>query len=374
MTGTAQPANGAAAGTGKSPGAAGLAAADLELIDDQLEDEHKTDADIWKEMDAAEGAASDDPEAAADEAVAAATDTDAATEGDEQPPKDKSAAPADPPAQSAKTELDWSKAPPELRAEHEALVAERARLEQSERSQRGRVSALQRQHDDLLRRTTAPAAESGTGTAKKGSFQTAKGKTFSTEYPDVAAPVAEEIEQVRAELAAAKQVLDTVLEDRTQTALNEQLAVLTEQHPDWRKIAAKGSGFAEWVTTQPTYVQEAAKRNAKVIVDAEEAADLISRFKDSRSEKEGHEAHGDENHQPAPEGEPGKDPVRTGRESTGTSLSGKRQRQLASSAGARGTGPGAAQGIPEDGDPEEIWKAFDRKDAAEARERQARRA
>lgn len=380
MSGTAQPSvdAGTKAGQGKPPGSAGMAAEDLNLIDDNLDDVHKEPEEIWAELDAAEGAAPPDKGAAAEQAAAPASKEGAAAEGGELPASEATpagkpeAGEGQPPAAEA-PQVDWSKAPPELRAAHEALVADRARLEQSERSQRGRVSAMQRQLDELQRRPPgAPAAaDPAAAPPKKGTFTTEKGKAFAGEYPEVAGAVAEEIETVKAELAEAKEALRTVAEDREKAVLAEQLSILEAEHSDWRTVAAKGSGFKEWVTTQPRHIREAAARNAKVIVDAEEAADLIGRFKEFRSEQEAQRGLADKGQQEAPEGQ---DPPQGGqgqRESTGTSLSGKRQRQLSSSAGARSQGPGAAQGIPEDGSPEEIWAAFDRKEAAE---RQARRA
>ncbi len=104
--------------------------------------------------------------------------------------------------------------------------------------------------------------------------------------------------------------------------------------------------------TQPRHIQEAAYRNANEIVDAAEAADVVSRYKAFRQPQQ-------QNINASP--------PNTERDANNQRLLGKRQRQLESAATARSRGPGVATGIPEDGDPETLWKQFDEMERRNAR-------
>ena len=95
-------------------------------------------------------------------------------------------------------------------------------------------------------------------------------------------------------------------------------------------------------------------------MDAAEAADVVSRFKAFRSAQS--DAGSDTLDADDTEG-PADD---KGKGDGTTQLTGKRQRQLEAASTTRTGGPGAAHGIPEDGDPEEIWKAYDRQEQREA--------
>jgi DNA repair exonuclease SbcCD ATPase subunit len=318
---------------------------DLDLIDPALEDAGKTEQELWNELEAVEKAAKGSPDelAAADAAAGSQEESTAAADskdlendqgkkGAEASPEDRTDAAAGKPAASDV----WANATPEQLAARDALVAERQRLEQADRSNRGRVSALQRQIDGLRR----PAAEGGGEPAKPKALQSEKGKKLREEYPEIAEPVAEEIETLRGEVADLK---DRARKD----AIAEQTEQLEEQHKDWQAVAASDD-FGKWVASQPEYVREAVMRNADEIVNAVEAGDVISRFKSSRSAQRSDTP-------PAPNGQ------QAGGKTTG-SLSDRRRRQLESSSTARSRGPGVAQGIPEDGDEEALWKAWDEHD------------
>jgi hypothetical protein len=128
---------------------------------------------------------------------------------------------------------------------------------------------------------------------------------------------------------------------------------LAEQHPDWQDVTAD-RGFADWIQSQPRHIQEAVARNATEIVDAAEAADVVGRFKAFRSAQPGAARQ--------------ETSAGNGRADTGNNrLAGRRQRQLESASAARTRGPGAANGIPEDGDPTQLWKQFDEMERRQAR-------
>jgi len=375
--------------TGKDAGTDGgkeapeVTADDLDLVEID-EDEGKSDDELWRELDASEGekaAGEEGADKAATQDTDAGNDDDHAADGDKEAANaepDKSAADTDAKADKSAKEKPKAAAPSaaepaleELKAERDRLTEENRRLEQSDRSNRGRVSALQRQID-ANRGAGQPAQGGKKANGAKKPFQSDKGKDFVKEYPEVAAPVAAELEEVRSELDDLKAERARREGAEVAAKLQENEKVLDKAHPDWEKTAS-AKDFGDWVLKQPLYVREAVKRNFDAIVDAQEAVDIFDRFKAFRSSQAGGEQHtqtqgkGKPNAQDGPDG---KHEQADGK--NGSSLSGKRQRQLESSSGTRSTGPGLVDGIPEDGDYEATWKAMDRDD--ERRERQARRA
>lgn len=403
MTGTAQ---------GQQPGQAAkppLNDADLALVDDRLEDEIKTPEEIWNEIEAGEVAAagktadadgkSKDQEAGAEDgdepsqdshhdaqapaaakdaaAQAAAEDADDA-EGDEEPPgggDDAAAGQAAGARGEQQGEDPWSDAPPKLKAAYEQSQTALKRLEQSERSNRGRVSTLQRQLNELSSKlnggapgtpgTVATSSEASRTNAVQQFLESPEWKAVQEEYPELGAPLGKLAKLINDEQATTRKSVATIQEDRRLAAREEQTDLLEEQHSDWQSVAADSAygvvddGTGEptilpgsWVDQQPRYVQQAALRNAKGIVDAAEAADLVGRFKAFRSSAQPH----------AQANRPGQDQD----DGTTGSLSARRKRQLESSGSVRTRGRAAAQGIPEDGDPETLWNMFEEKDAREA--------
>jgi len=357
---------------------------DLDLIDNDLEDDGKSDKEIWNELDAAEGekaagdegadkaATKDDDagtDAAADNEEAVEDEPDksaaaAADKGDQHAKDGDGGAPDKEAAQAAEPTLE------ELKKERDRLVEQNRRLEQADRSNRGRVSALQQKLD--AQRGLGQPAQGGKKPANgaKKPFQSDKGKDFVKEYPEVAAPVAAELEEVRSELDDLKAERARREQAETDARLLKNEQVLDGKHPKWEQTAATAQ-FGDWVETQPNYVKAAVQRNFNAIVDAQEAVDIFDRFEAFRSSQAG----GDQNTQRQGNGngaQDGPDGKREQADGKNGSLSGKRQRQLESSSGARSTGPGLVDGVPEDGDYEATWKAMDRED--ERKERQARRA
>lgn len=360
-----------------------LSAEDLGLIPDSLEDEVKTDEEIWAEIETQETAAVKGTEAngedlagdkpAVDADADASADASASAAGSEDSNEDRQAGEASSnqedegdqgagDAQSAADKL-WSGANDEQRAAFAAGQAQIKKLEQSDRSNRGRVSTLQRQVNDITkqldRAAKAPGDKLGAadaGTAAKGFLASKDWKDFEGEYPEVAGPLGKVITELQTQVTNASSRQDAIDDDRHLDDVHEQTDILLKEHPDWLDTATDDA-FGPWLEDQPRHIQEAAVRNAKEIVDAREAADVVSRFKAFRSEQsEGSAGPGNAGDEP-------------GDQETGNSLTGKRQRQLDSAAGARPRGAGAATGIPEDGDPQALWDAFDRQDerAAAAR-------
>ena len=362
-----KPGNGADAANAAA-GAEALTADDLDLISENLEDEVKDDDEIWADIDAEEDAA----------AKAAATGTDsiedqldagraAGDAGEAVSDQDDEGEQDDGDADTAADKL-WTGASDGQRKAFGAAQAQITKLEQSDRSNRGRVSTLQRQINDITKQfdaaasKDAAAAEDGDseGTATNAFLDSKAWKDFESEYPEVAGPFGTVVASLQTEIADQGKQLDAIGDDRREDAVAEQTEILEEQHPDWQD-AATDDAFGPWLEGQPRHMREAAVRNAEVIVDASEAADVIGRFKAFKVEQS------DDSAGPGDDGE-GDGPKPEDQDDTVTNLEGKRRRQIEASSGARPKGAGAATGIPEDGDEEAIWDAFDKQEQREARQ------
>jgi hypothetical protein len=231
----------------------------------------------WDRLDAEEAGQSPETPEAAD----APTDT---TDADDQ--GQASRPPAEPAAaKPAGNEPDiWANAPPEYRA---AFEAERQRAEQAVRSQTGRAQAEARRNAELQAELAALRKEA----PEPKQEDTAPAITEETkqqlrdEFPDVAAPLLDVIGQLEKQVAnlassnasqeERRQAADQ-LETQRVFAAEEQR--LTEQHGDWSDVV-KQPEFSEWVKNQPRMIKEALTRNASQIVDADEAIDIIGRYK-----------------------------------------------------------------------------------------------
>lgn len=339
-----------------------LDAADLDLLDVALEDENKDDATIWDEIEAEETAAG---AAAAPEDTTGAVASEAADEPDLNTFEDAAGKtglteqvvdkPGDKPdTQLADKDDPWANATPEQKAAHVADVAQISKLEQSDRSQRGRIGALQRRINESQPTKAAidQAAEEAAGKAP-----TDRWKEFEGEYPEVAGPAGERISGVE---NTVSEVIETVAELKAamrDVDLDEQKTLLTEAHDDWEDVIAAPEFYA-WLDDQPRHMQEAAVRNGKDIVDAAEAADVIGRYKASRDAQA-------EEVDPTPDADA---EISAENAEPGTTLSDKRQRQLAAAASTPAGGPSVATGIPEDGDEDAIWDAISKQEERERRQ------
>ena len=354
-----------------------LKADDLDLVDNSLEDAAKDDAEIWAEIDAEEsGAATNgqdpddagstdvgaDPDSKADSTAANDTEgdtaADAATSGDK--PDDQE--------DTQGTEQDpWADVNPELKKEFDDAQATIKRLESADKSHRGRTSALQRQLDKLRAASSPPSSSTDDDKgddAGKSALTAEERKALEDEYPEVATPLLKVIDSLEARLKTQDNTLTSINAERTDDAIAAQEEALLEVHPDWEDVIAADE-FGPWLDKQPRHIREAAQRNGSVIVDAEEAADVVGRFKAFRETQTEQDAgNGSDT-----ETDPAKSTNGSDNGNKPTALSGKRQRQLEAASSSRTSSPGVATGIPEDGDPEAIWKAFDK-----AEQRKAQRA
>lgn len=268
----------------------------------------------------------------------------------------------------------WSKAAPEL------VQARDAAVEAATAGHREQIARRTRENDRLKERlaalekpgataprAAAPAKPAG-GTPAAAAAPTGERaerlKKLREEYGEVADPLLAEIDATN-QLALKTQQENAALQTRlaaiegretertTVAEVNEQVAALEDEHPDWRDLTGEpGSKLAEadkklaatkfidWLDTQPAFVREAAKRNGERIVDAESAALMIRLYKadlgigpKATAAKPG-EASGDATPPSAPTRQTPPDP--------------RRANQLRGSSTVPARGPGAASAPPDD--------------------------
>jgi len=266
--------------------------------------------------------------------------------------------PADEPA--AEPDDVWAGATDAQRDAFKASQDRAEHMEHAHKSEVGRTKTLRRQLSDVtvqLDRAAQAAPPKkddveSDGDSADDNAEPSAWDALATEYPEVAGPVNERLSKIEdaqkkvdreAELEAAD-----AKEAHTQAVI-EQTALLKESHSDWQEVATTPE-FAGWLDDQPRSIRDVAIENAKEIVDATGAGDVIARYKASRSDQSKDSDGPDES-----------------QDTTDNSLAARRQRQLDSSRGARPKGPGTVvSGIPEDGSDEEIWAGFDRKEAQES--------
>jgi hypothetical protein len=304
------------------------------------------EAALWNEIEQAEsqGTEPPPPQGRAQEASEADPEFDAPADEADTEARDAAPAASQDAAGEQQAPSDiWSSAPPELKAAFEEERRARTNLEHAIRSDRGRLSAMQKKLDELSRSSPNPAHQPVRGeTAADRSERLQK---LAEEYPEVAQPLLDEMDALRNTVTS----LQSVEEERLQRFLAEQEQALATEHADWQPVLANnGATFAAWLEDQPKAVRDAAQANANRIVDARAAADVVSRFKQFIGIA-------GQQQQPAAAGNPQ------------PSLSDKRQRQLAASATPRGVRRPVASGIPEDGDEEAIWAAFEAQEARQGR-------
>lgn len=335
--------------------------------------EHVDEGAIWKELDQEEVAAkapSDDAKGSSDKDAGAAADQDQDSQdasNQQSGSDDASAAGGKSAGKAAGSQEDiWANATPAQQAAYKAAQEEAQKGVQYKRSQEGRIASLQRKVDELVR---APAASAA---GKKDKQDVADDilndpdllKT-AKEYPEIAGPFIKIIGKLLQQQTGQAKFLTAIGDERRQTAMDEQKDYLTTEHSDWEAVAEREE-FTPWLNAQPRHIREAFHRNATDIVDGQEAADVIGRFKDHLR------ANGQ--YQDAQQPSDGKAQQQNGTQAgngngNGQQLDAKRQRQYSSASSTRTRGPGVAAGIPEEGDPKAIWKQMDELDARAAQQR-----
>lgn len=306
----------------------------------------------WEEADTAS-----DPNSPADEAADEGDDP-AADPGDEAQPgsgeeagdKDEAAGgEAEPPAGKASDDDLLAGLAPEIAERVKAALDSR---DHTIRSVTGRLSAADRQLAQL-RHQGGQRQDDGSGGSQGGKGEKLKSvkelleaddvKAARAEYGPVVDPFVAIIEALGERLDAMGGTVQSVEDGRIQAHLETQVTAYEQDHPDWRDFA-HDDRFQPWLQQQPRHIQEAAARNAEFIVDASEASDVLSRFK---------QAHGITAKAPGPKPDP------AGGKPSGDST--RRDRQKAGAPRGGGFGAGSATNhVPDDFDAQ--WDAADQEE------------
>lgn len=229
------------------------------------------------------GAAADDDH---DGSKAAHAEADAEADKQEEDKRQASAPAAadqyDPPsADGGKAgdgdEVDWQSAPENLRRAFEK------HLEHVTKSDRGRISSLQRQTRDLTDQlnNARPVPVSGGEGGEDGSDGTPPDpmqtlEALAEDYPELAGPMIAAQKAMKAELDQIK-ARDADVE--IQRSLDEQNRLL-ETHPDFFKVLeTEGDEFNAWLNGDaPARFQPMVAANKAKITDAAAAAEVMDAF------------------------------------------------------------------------------------------------
>ncbi|TPN11720.1 hypothetical protein [Mesorhizobium sp. B2-1-2] len=259
-------------------------------------------------------------------------DKDAAVGEQEQadaaPKGDKQAAP--PPADDI-----WAKASPELRAAHEA---EMAALRKTANDAKAHAGRMRKQFEGLKASADRAADQPGSklgDTLDKG----------LADYPEIAQPVKDALSPIEKRLEALDRIeadQRTAQTDEVNRHIQSQQELLEAAHPGWEAEYIQGplaKQFYDWIKSpdRPVkFVKTVFETNADHIFDASAAIEVFDAFKADTA---------------------GTGP--TPGNGQNQELSAKRAAQLDGSRSPKTPGgPARVSGIPREGDPQSIWKAF----------------
>lgn len=250
----------------------------------------------------------------------------------------------------------WANAPPDLRAAHDAQVKalESAPNEHARKSIEGRIVAytrrLKERNEAAAQKPAAPKEEEAADPLEE----------LAADYPEIAAP----LQKDRARIAEKISRFETIEQSRQQAAdaemdqdlmANEQM--LEERHPGWEAYLKEyGPAFGAWIVDQPLALRKSFVTNQEAIIDPYSAIETLDAFKSFVAS----------NKEPGTAAPNGAQPAQQQR------LNPRRAAQLAGSASPHTAGSRpTVSGIPENGDPEQIWKAWAAIDPDEQKYRKA---
>lgn len=362
----------------------------MTLEDQQQADQPdpKTEVDeaeaLWAEFDTADKAAADAARKADDnpyddggeKAAADAKAEDAEwQEGDEGKGEEGDGAEAAPPAKGAKPDqqppADTGEKPKTQQPDQAdiwagATDAQRDAWQNAQRmiqnfnhrlsSDSGRIAALQRKIDQLSAAAQAPQPKAADQAATQGkqpeaadqkaakdAFASDGWKTLEEDYPEIASAIRGLVDPLMKDMGSFQEMRQAVEQDRHQQRLTQERMTMDRMEPGWDGFLRENSAaFTQWINGQPGYVREAFERNKATVVNAGEAADIVSRFR------------GHLNQQRPPEPAP---PANAGQSNT-PPMSERRSRQVQSATAIPRTAPPSKAGIPDD--PQGAWDAFER--------------
>lgn len=179
----------------------------------------------------------------------------------------------DPPPEAVASDDPWKDVPADIRERIVAIERERDEARHKAASDAQRVAALSRKIQTLTTTSATAPVKKDEEPSEAQKALDAKVKQLREDYPEVAEPMLELLAAERDKLNAVTQKLETVEGDRQQAFIQQQEALLTEAHPDWRTTVATPD-FAAWMEAQPLGIQKLAES-----YDARETSTVISLFK-----------------------------------------------------------------------------------------------
>lgn len=242
----------------------------------------KTDQSVQDQVedDDAQGQDDDDFDAAFDEFSGNEQpqddDADAGEEvedkgGDAADPADEEPSPSEEAAEKA-AESPNENSPPSQEAWE--------KVQQENRSNRGRVSALQKQNADLQRQLQRLTSEQKPPEkdAEKPEEKDKGWEEMEQDYPEIAGPVQGAVTSMSQKMDAMQKRLD-VLEGRDADQIAENNSViLADSHGDWQDVV-QSDDFSQWFESSPKAIQDIIRNNAERIVSPNEAAAALDLFK-----------------------------------------------------------------------------------------------
>lgn len=163
----------------------------------------------------------------------------------------------------------------DIAAELEATKAEIERLKQSDRSQRGRVSALTKKLVEQKAAASKPP-KAGQDIAKDSDTDAGDGddwEDFQREFPEMAAIVDKRLSKVSDRVEKVATTQDEFVNERILAYKLEQMDVLKDAHSDAEEIKVSPD-FFKWRQSAPDEIKAKIKSH-----NAEDAADVLTAFK-----------------------------------------------------------------------------------------------
>ena len=248
---------------------------------------------------------------------------------------------------------EWEGIPEPVRARLEALQEENQKLEKRVRTEVGRVAKTQQRIAEL-QKVIQSAGKPDEGTPDRKALEQLK-----EDYPEVYGAV-EVLDKTVQKMSDKERERVVDAERELQELYQSNSRQVDEDHPDRHDLLkTHGEQFQAWVMhpQQSVAIREAALSNAKVITNPQAASAVIEQFKQYLAYQQQHQqaqqpATPPQATNPAPQSQPND----------------RRQRQLQGTAAPKNGGRApTVSGIPEDGDPEQIWAALREQERRQSR-------
>lgn len=169
-------------------------------------------------------------------------------------------------------------ADPAVVAHIEQLRTEKQKAQNLARANGGRL-AQSLNELAALRAKLAPARDESAAGEGEAANRDERLEQLREEYPEVAGPILDRMLKLEERIAVIGTAETARAESAVVEALGGNMEALVERHPDLPNIVAAGSGYAEWLATQPPSIQRIVQENAQAVVNAEDAAMVFDKFK-----------------------------------------------------------------------------------------------